>query len=318
MKAIVGLPSRRTPPKRPLRTRLYNDRYLYLILLPGTLFLLTFHYGPMYGILMAFKDFNLRKGILYSPWADQNGMEYFVRLFTNPRFFEVVRNTLVISFGNILLGFWVPIVLAILINEMRDGRYKRYVQTCMYLPHFVSWVIVYGMIYALLSVDGGLVNNVIAALGGDPINFLTNKSGFLPLVYLSGIWKGAGWSTIIYLAALGNINPELYEAAKLDGAGRLQRILHVSLPCMLSTIIVMLILNAGNVMNAGFDQIFNLGNDAVNEIGEIIDTYVYKLSMMKSDYSLATVGGLYKGGINCVVLILVNRLSVKLTGDSIY
>lgn len=298
--------------------KIFDDWQLYLLLLSPTLFLILFHYVPLYGVLMAFKNYNISLGIINSPWADQNGLEHFRELFFTPRFGEVFRNTVWISLGNILTSFLFPVLFALLINEIRANRVKKALQTIMYLPHFVSWVITYSAIYSLLSMDSGIVNKIIVALGGDPVNFMASEAWFYPLVFVSNIWKTAGWGTLIYLPALAGINPDLYEAAALDGAGAWKRMLHISIPGILPTIIVLLILNAGNAMNAGFDQIFNLSNDAVVGIGEIIDTYVYKLAMVDGDYSLATAAGLFKGVINCALLLFVNKMSKVFTESGLF
>ncbi len=303
------------PQKGTLAGKIWRYRYQYLLLLIPLAYYLLFRYIPMYGVIIAFKKYMYNKGILGSPWV---GLLNFKRAFESMIFWRVFRNTLIISVGKIALVFPVPIILAILLNEVRFRPFKRTVQTSLYLPHFISWVILAGMVTNMLSLKDGLINKIIAALNGTPTAFLVKVEWFRPIIFISQIWKEAGWSAIIYLAALAAINPELYEAAIMDGAGRFRRFLHVTWPELSFTVAVMLILQSGNVMNAGFDQVFNLYNEAVYSAGDIIETYVYRETLLKGDFSFGTAVGLIQSTINCILLFSVDRIVRILQGHGLY
>ncbi len=294
--------------------RISKYKMLYVMLLPAVVFLIIFNYIPMYGATIAFKDFWMTKGILGSPWV---GFEHFERLFATDKFWQVFRNTIEINLLRLLFGFPAPIVLAILLNEVRHKLFKRSIQTIVYLPHFISWVTIAGIIFSLLS-NEGLVNKIITAFGGESVNFLTSNAMFRPLLVLSGIWKEAGWGTIIFLAALAGVNPDLYEAATVDGANRFKQIVHITLPSLLPVISILLILNFGSMMNGGFDQVFNLYNTMVYESGDVIDTYVYRIGLTQGKYSMATAIGLFLNIINFLLLILVNQTAKRMSGQGIY
>jgi putative aldouronate transport system permease protein len=304
----------KTGKSNDLMKRISKYKMLYLMLLPAIVFLIIFSYIPMYGATIAFKDFWITKGILGSPWV---GFAHFRSLFETDKFWQVFRNTIEINLLRLLFGFPAPILLAILLNEVRHKWFKRSIQTIVYLPHFISWVTISGIIFSLLS-NEGFVNQIFAAFGGDSINFLTNNSMFRPILILSGIWKEIGWGTIIYLAALAGVNPDLYEAATVDGANRFKQVLYITLPSMLPIISIMLILNFGSMMNGGFDQVFNLYNTMVYESGDVIDTYVYRIGLTQGKYSVATAIGLFLNVINFVLLIIVNSVSKKISGQGIY
>lgn len=294
--------------------RIRKYRMLYVMLLPAIVFYFIFNYIPMYGVTIAFKDFWVTKGILGSPWI---GLDHFERIFAMDKFWQVFRNTIEINLLRLVFGFPAPIILALLLNEVRNRVFKRTIQTIVYLPHFISWVTIAGILFVILSQDG-LVNQLIHYLGGEKINFLANNDLFRPLLITSGIWKEAGWGTIIYLAALSGINPEMYEAATVDGANRWKQVIYITLPSMVPVISILLILNFGSMMTGGFDQVFNLYNPTVYESGDIIDTYVYRIGLTQGEYSMATAIGLFLNVINFVLLILVNWTSKKLNGTGIY
>ncbi|MDI4646506.1 ABC transporter permease [Cohnella hashimotonis] len=294
--------------------RMMKYKMLYVMLLPAIVFLFVFNYIPMYGASIAFKDFWITKGILGSPWV---GFDHFEQLFKTDKFWQVFRNTIEINLLRLVFGFPAPIFLAILLNEVRLKWFKRSIQTIVYLPHFISWVTISGIIFSLLS-NEGLVNKVITAFGGDSVNFLTSNGMFRPLLVLSGIWKEIGWGTIIFLAALSGVNPDLYEAATVDGANRFKQIVHITLPSLLPIISILLILNFGSMMTGGFDQVFNLYNTMVYESGDVIDTYVYRIGLTQGKYSMATAIGLFLNVINFVLLIVVNSASKKMSGQGIY
>ena len=291
--------------------RMAKYKMLYVMLLPTIVFLFIFHYIPIYGASIAFKEFWVTKGILGSPWV---GFDHFERLFATEKFWQVFRNTIEINLLRLVFGFPAPIVLAILLNEVRHRLFKRSIQTIVYLPHFISWVTIAGIMFSLLS-NEGLVNKLIVTFGGDPVNFLTSNSMFRPLLVVSGIWKEVGWGTIIYLAALSGINPDLYEAATVDGANRFKQVLHITLPSLLPIISILLILNFGSMMNGGFDQVFNLYNTMVYESGDVIDTYVYRIGLTQGEYSMATAIGLFLNLINFVLLVLVNGAAKRIGGQ---
>lgn len=295
--------------------RIWQARYIYLLLLPGVIYYIVWCYGPMYGLLMAFKKFNASLGILHSQWL---GMYNFRRIFITPAFSDALRNTLIISFGRILIEFPAPIILAIFINEMRGSRLKRVYQTIYTLPHFLSWVIVSIILKSFLS-NSGSINGIIRLLGGTPVDFLANKSTFRALLYGTSIWKSAGWSSIIYMAVLTGIDPQLYEAAEIDGAGRMRRIWHITLPGLKEIIFIQLILSIGNVMNGGFDQIFNMYNASVKSVSDIIDTYVYSITFEATpDYGFSTAVGMFKSVINFILLYSANYLSQLTSGSGLF
>lgn len=305
-------------PKRNLIREINKHKYFYILFLPAVIFYIIFSYIPMYGVILAFKDFNFAKGIIRSPWASMNGFKHFYEIMSNAEFKRSFINTLIVSFGRLLYEFPVPIVLAILINEVRSSKYKRFVQTVFTFPHFISWVVGAGIFLNLLSADG-VINQLIAAGGGGRVNFLTQPSYFRPLLYASSNWKEAGWGTIIYLAAISGVNPELYEAAIVDGAKRFQLVRYITWPAIRSVIGVMFILAIAGIMNAGFDQIFNMYNAAVYDVADIIDTYVYRRTfIIGADFSSSTAIGLFKSVINFILLITANTFIKKSTGRGIY
>jgi putative aldouronate transport system permease protein len=272
--------------------------------------MLVFDYGPMYGLVLAFKDYNLSAGVWDSPWV---GFEHFHRLFTDDAALRVLRNTIIISVLKLLAGIPAPIILALLINEVRAGFFKRTVQSISYLPHFLSWVILSSMIYQLLSPSSGIVNSVLRLLGFDPIYFLVEESWFRPILVFSSVWKEVGWGTIIYLAALASVSHDLHEAAVLDGASRFQRIRDINFPTIIPVIGIVSLLNLGGVLSAGFDQVFNLYNPQVYGVGDIIDTYVYRVGLVGLDYSFATAVGLFKGVVGFTLIMIFNAYARKIS-----
>ncbi|MCY9662412.1 ABC transporter permease subunit [Paenibacillus chondroitinus] len=306
--------------KRQLRKptfwkRLLANRYLYAMLVPALIYYTVFHYVPMYGALIAFKQFSITKGIIGSPWV---GFQHFTYLFELEKFWQVFWNTIVISLYRLVFGFPLPLIVAILLNEARKIMFKRTVQTIIYLPHFISWVIMGGLLISLLSTDQGAVNNAVRSFSGEPIGFLTDERIFRSTLVGSMIWKEFGWNTIIYMAALAGLNPQLYEAAVMDGANRWRRIWHITLPGIRSTIIILFILRIGSLMEAGFEQIFVLYHPGVYRVADIIDTYVYRIGLTEGRYSLAAAVGLFKSAINFTLLIVANWLSRALGEQGVY
>jgi len=297
--------------------RIWFYRYLYLLALPGVLYFVIFSYVPMWGVVIAFKDFRLFRGLAGSPWV---GLRHFEFFFTSPNFPRLLRNTILISGLNLAFVFPAPILLALLLNELKNGLFKRFVQTVSYLPHFISWIVVGGLLTYTFSQSMGIVNIQLQRLGMEPLHILGNKSAFYSLVVGTGIWKEIGWETIIYLAAMAGINPELYEAATVDGANRLQRALYITLPGISAVIVIMLILQISSILNSNFLQILILqGADAsLYEVGDVIDTWVYRAGFLKSQLSLATAVGLFKGVVGLVLMFLANKVANRLTGQGLW
>lgn len=285
-----------------------------LMTLPGLLLLLLFCYVPMGGIIMAFENYVPSKGMLGSPWV---GLKNFQYLFSMPDVFQVISNTVIIAVAKMILGIVVPVAFAILLNEVRSIAFRRVVQTIVYLPNFISWVIL-GTIFQQMFSANGLINTFVQSLGFEAIPFLSSGPIFRILVILTDCWKGFGFGTIVYLSAILGISPDLYEAATIDGANRLQRILHVTLPGMLPTIVLMGTLSLGNVLNAGFDQIFNMYNIMVYDYADIIDTYVYRMGLISMQYSLSTAVNLFKSVVSCGLTVTAYALASKFANYRIF
>ncbi|WNR46098.1 ABC transporter permease [Paenibacillus roseipurpureus] len=288
---------------------------LYIMLVPVFMYFIVFKYLPLVGSVIAFQDYNIFRGFLDSEWV---GLQWFEQFLTRPQFFRLFKNTLIISLYQIVLAFPAPIILAVLMNEVRKSAFKRTVQTIVYLPHFLSWALVYGLAYMMLSTQTGLVNGVIERLGGEAIPFLQSAEYFRTVVIASGIWKEMGWSTIIFLAALSGISPSLYEAAKIDGANRWKQFLHVTIPGMLPAIVILLLLKIGSVMDVGFEQIYIFLNPISYEVGEVLDTYAYRIGIQNGQFSATTAIGLFKSVIGFVLLVGANKLSKKVTGEGLF
>ncbi|XID96008.1 ABC transporter permease [Paenibacillaceae bacterium WGS1546] len=285
------------------------------MLLPGVLFVLAFCYYPMMGIAIAFEHFIPTKGFFRSEWV---GLEHFRYLFQLPNFGPVLRNTVWIATMKIVLGLVVPILFALLLNEVRRTAFKRSVQTMVYLPHFLSWVILGGVLIDILSPSSGIVNSFLGYFGIEPIFFLGDERWFPYVLVASDVWKEFGFSTIVFLAAITSINPTLYEAAVMDGAGRIKQTIHVTLPGMMPIIVLMLTLSLGNVLNAGFDQVFNLYSPQVYSTGDIIDTLVYRIGLVDAQYSLATAVGLFKSVISLILIAISYTLAYRLANYRIF
>jgi len=300
---------------KKLRIDVLKEWDLYLLLIPGIIFILIFKYAPMYGITIAFKDFNIFKGLADSPWV---GWEHFERLFHSREFARVFRNTLIISLYKIVFLFPLPIIFAILMNEMKNMVFKRGIQTVVYLPHFLSWVIVGGLFLDLLSSNGGMVNRLIEAFGGTSISFFMDNSVFRSVLITSAGWKEVGWSMIIYLAAIAGIDPQLYEAAKIDGANRFRQMWHITLPGMVPIIVLMFILRLGSILEAGTEQILVMYNPIVYEVSDVIGTYVYRMGLGQQDYSFSTAVGLFDSVVGLILILSGNYLSRKFTQRGIW
>jgi len=303
------------PRKRPLSRTLWRYRALYLMALPGIVYFLVFKYLPMGGLIIAFQDYKPFLGILDSPWV---GFEHFARLFTQDTFVMLLRNTLLLSFLLMLISFPVPIILALLLNELRGIVFKRSVQTIIYIPHFMSWVIVVSLFYVMLTTDGGAINNLIVSLGGEPIGFLTDPDWLRPMYVFQHVWRTAGWGTIVYLAALTAVDASLYEAAEIDGANRWKQTWHITLPAIRATIIVLFILSIGDFLELGFEHMFLLLNSMNREVGEIFDTFVYTAGIQNGQLSFATAVGLFKGLVGLILVMGANSFAKKLGEEGVY
>ncbi|OPH49046.1 protein lplB [Paenibacillus ferrarius] len=288
---------------------------LYVVSIPGLLYFAIFKYIPLFGSAIAFQNYNIFKGVTGSPWV---GLVHFKRLFAYPEFLNILKNTMLIGLYDLIFAFPIPIVLALLLNEIRINRYKRVLQTVIYMPHFLSWVIVGGIIMGLLSPSTGLINQVLERFHLESIYFLGENSYIRSILIGTGIWKDSGWGTIIYLAAIAGINPDLYEAAEMDGAGRFRQVLSITIPSILPTITILLLLHIGHFLDFGFERVFLFLNPLNSENGEILDTYVYRAGLMDHQYSFTTAIGLFKSLVGLVLLMSGNMLSRKTTGEGLY
>lgn len=284
------------------------------MLIPGMIILLLFHILPMFGIVIAFENFKPAKGFFGSEWV---GLKWFRYMFLLPDTKEIFCNTLIIAVGKIVLKLIVPLIFAILLSEVPGKHFRKFVQTVTYMPHFLSWVILAGILTNFLSLEG-TVNSLIELFGGEPVQFLASNEWFRKILIISDTWKGFGYNSIVYLAAIMNIDPQLYEAAAMDGAGRFKRILHVTLPGMLPIIMLMLTLSLGSVLSAGFDQTFNLYSPVVYRTGDIIDTWVYRSGLLGYQYSLATAVGLLKSVVSTILIVISYKLADKFAGYRLF
>lgn len=296
------------------RKDVVRDKWLYLLLLPGMVFLLIFRYIPIFGNVIAFMDFNP-----YDMWSSTwVGFDQFVDLFQKPAFLKVFRNTIVISLLKMVCGFPLPIILALMMNEMRSIKFKKVSQTILYLPHFISWVVLAGLIMNMLDPTTGVITGILKGITGRDLQVLTDKTLFVPMLIISDVYKGMGWGTIIYFAALSGVDPQLYEAAEIDGARKFKQLLHITLPAITPTIVIMLILSCNNIVNAGFDQIFMLYTPLVYDVADIIDTYVFRLGIQKANYSFTTAAGLFKSVIALAMILIVNTVAKKTGNEGIW
>lgn len=296
----------------------FKQNYLlYLLVLPVIAYYIIFHYGPMGGILIAFKNFKPNKGIFGSPWANDFGFQHFLAFFNSIYFSRTVINTLAISAYSIVFGFPAPILLALMMNEVKNKIFKRTVQTLTYFPHFISTVVICGMIKQFCLTDG-LFNQIGGLFGGTPVPFLQYPQYFRTIYTISGIWQGVGWDSIIYLAAITGVDMELHEAAALDGAGRFKRIWHITLPAIKPTIVILLIMKIGGMMSVGSEKILLLYNEAIYETSDVISTYTYRRGLLKGDYSFSTAVSMFNSLINFILVLTANAISNKVTETSLF
>lgn len=294
----------------------YTRNYeLYLMLLPPVIFYLIFYYWPMYGVQIAFKDFNASVGIWGSPWI---GVEHFVRFFSFYNFKTILWNTISINLYNLAVGFPMPILLALMINEIKNLHFKKLVQNVTYMPYFLSVVVIVGLLITMTSLRGGIANEIIKALGGQPVNFMIRKEYFKTLYVLTDMWQFMGWNAVIYIAALSGISPELYEAAIVDGATKLQRMIYISIPGIMPTVVVLLILRVGQLLNVGFAKVLLMQNDANLSTSDVISTYIYRSGILDGNFSYATAVGLFNSVCNFTILLIANRLSKKSSGSGLW
>jgi putative aldouronate transport system permease protein len=300
--------------RRRLATDVKRNRYIYLMLLPVAAYYLIFHYGPMYGAIIAFKDFSPAQGILGSPWV---GLQNFQDFFSGVFLWRLLRNTLAINILDIIFGFPAPIILALLLNELTSQRFKRMVQTITYLPHFMSLVVVVGILIDFLARDG-LINNLLSAVGIPPTAFMQQAGWYWTLYVGSGIWQAVGWGSIIYLAAIASVDPTLYEAAVMDGANRFRQMWHITLPGIAPMVVTLLILRVGMMMSVGYEKTLLMYNPSTFETADVISSYVYRKGVLGMDYSFTAAVGLFNSGINFAFLIAANRLSRRMNQTSLW
>ena len=299
------------------RRALIRDRWLYLIMILPCLYYLLFHYYPMYGVTLAFKQYKPKLGIIGSPWASHHGMKYILQVVQDPYFWTVFKNTIVLNVVNLAITFPAPIILALLLNEVASNRYKRVVQTVTYLPHFLSTVVVVGMMNSMFS-SSGIVNELLGKLGLGPYAFLNDAQYFRPMYIGSNIWQNIGWDSIIFLAALSGLDQALYEAARIDGAGRWKQTIHITIPGILPTIVIMLILAMGKIMNVSYQKILLMMTGSNQSVSDVISTYVYRRGITKADFSYATAVGLFQSLVSLVFVTTTNWISRRTTETSLW
>ena len=299
------------------RRALIRDRWLYLIMILPCLYYLLFHYYPMYGVTLAFKQYKPKLGIIGSPWASQHGMKYVLQVVGDPYFWTVFKNTIVLNVVNLAITFPAPIILALLLNEVASNRYKRVVQTVTYLPHFLSTVVVVGMMNTMFS-SSGIVNELLGKIGLGPFAFLNDAQYFRPMYIGSNIWQNIGWDSIIFLAALSGLDQALYEAARIDGAGRWKQTIHITIPGILPTIVIMLILAMGKIMNVSYQKILLMMTGSNQSVSDVISTYVYRRGITKADFSYATAEGLFQSLVSLVFVTTTNWISRRTTETSLW
>jgi putative aldouronate transport system permease protein len=298
-----------------IRSRISAGKYLLLLAMPGIMFLVIFKYVPMLGVIIAFKDYSPYLGFFQSPWV---GLKHFLSFFTGPDFFQLLRNTLVINLFKLVFFFPVPVLLSLMLNEVRFAGYKRTIQTVVYLPHFLSWVTIVGLTFMMLSRVNGVVNMVLVDITGEKFNFLANEGLFWWIITAQTVWKEAGWGTVIILAALAGVDVQLYDAATIDGASRLQRIWYVTIPAILNVVVILLILRIGRMVDTGFEQIFLMMNDPVKDVADVIETYVYRVGVLRGKFSFTTAVGLFQSVASVVLVVTSNRLAKSLGQSGLY
>jgi len=312
---IAKSPLRPKTKAQKLWDKIRRNWLLYLFLLPAVTYIAIFQYAPMYGIQIAFRDFRIKAGFWGSEWV---GLKWFIRFFNMPRFWQVVKNTLAISLYSMATGFIFPIILAFALNNLSSKRFKKFAQTITYMPHFISTVVLVGMISVFFSPYSGFVNTILGWFGVDPIYFMGEKQYFRHLYVWSGVWQGVGWGSIIYMAALSAVDPTLHEAAVLDGASKLQRVWNVDLPAILPTVSIMLIMSFGRVLSVGYEKTYLMQNDLNVQVSEVISTYVYKMGILSQQFSYSTAINLFNNVINFILVMTMNKVVKKLSGSGLW
>jgi len=300
---------------KPFLMRLLQSRELYLFCVPGIIITLIFHYWPIYGVQIAFRDYSFRKGIWGSQWI---GLSHFVRFFESPYAWQLILNTLILSFYSLAAGFPIPIILALMLNSFRHKRYGKTIQMITYAPNFISVVVMCGMLILFLSPRVGVFNKIIGLFGAEALNVMAMESAWRHLYVWSGVWQGMGYASVVYLAALASVSPELHEAAIVDGATKFQRVLHIDFPSILPVTVMLLILSFGSIFSVGFEKAYALQNSLNLGVSEIISTYTYKIGILSGDLSFSTAIGLFNSAVNAVLLITVNKVSAKLSGNALW
>lgn len=304
--------------KRKARSKwwksIWQNWELYVLISPVIIYFIVFHYFPLYGLQIAFKDFIPSKGILGSPWV---GFKHFERFFDSYYFWRLIKNTVGIGVFTLAVSFPIPIIIALMLNEVKSLRYKKFVQTVIYAPHFLSTVVVVGMLLLFLKTDG-LINQVVRLFGGTPIDFISEPGWFKSLYVFSDVWQTMGWSSIIYIAALAAVDPAQHEAAMIDGASRFQRIIHINIPAIMPTIVILFILNAGSVMAVGFEKVYLMQNQLNMSASDVISTFVYRSGILEAQYSFSAAVGLFNSIINFIMLIMVNQIAKKVNETSLW
>lgn len=301
--------------QKKLRIKARRMWQVYLLIIPALIYILIFNYAPMYGVVMAFQNFKPARGIANSQWV---GLKHFLRFFAQPRAFSIIWNTLYISLSALFIGFPFPVILALLMNCLNGRRFKKAVQTITYMPHFISTVVMVGMLMVLLNPTYGVINAFIENLGGEAIFFFGSEEWFVPLYTVSGIWQNMGWSSIVYLASLASVDPSLHEAAIVDGASRFQRLRHIDFPSLLPTIIIYLILNCGKLMSVGFEKVYLMQTSLNSRVSEVISTYVYQRGLIGGEFSFSSAVGLMNSVVNLIMLVTVNAISRKVSETSLW
>ena len=289
---------------------------LYIFLIPALLYLATFNYGPMYGLMIAFKNFKASKGIWGSEWA---GLKWFETFFSTPRFLDILKNTLTISLYSLVFDFPLPIILALILNNVKNLKWKKFAQTVTYMPHFISVVVLVSMMSIFFSPNSGMINTLLKYLGGSGETYFMGNAQYFPHMYVwSGIWQSMGWGSIIYIAALAGVDPSLHESAMLDGANKFKRVLHIDLPTIMPTMAIMLIMRCGSIMNIGYEKVYLMQNSLNIATSEVISTYVYKIGLQQQQFSYSTAIGLFNSVVNFILLLIVNKTDDKLSGSSLF
>lgn len=299
-----------------IKISLKRDWVLYVFLLPVLIYVALFCYWPMYGLQIAFQRFNLADGFSGSEWV---GLYWIEKFINGPKFWTILKNTLVLSIYSLLAGFPLPIILALILNNVKNLKLKKFAQTITYMPHFISTVVIVGMMSLFFSPTSGVVNTILSWFGGSGAVYFMGRPEYFPHMYVwSGVWQQMGWSSIIYLAALAGVDPALHEAARIDGANKFQRVRHIDIPTIMPTIIILLIMNSGSIISVGYEKVYLMQNDLNNEVAEVISTYVYKMGLIQQQYSFSTAIGLLNNVVNFTILIVVNKISDKVTSTSLW